>query len=202
MELETVEIGELASVRGVPVPADVRFRQIIVTGAPGSGKGTLISRIGGWPEEGFLDLAGRRWWRERALSLRPREVHLGLPVVGHRESLAVTDPEWLAEMPATDLSRISIPPAKRGWLSIDWRTRYVFDFQLLPAEVVYEARLRRAQARTHPVDHGVTLEQVRRQLHAYREVALHLHRAGVKVYVREDFLGVPRRIVGVAGAPA
>jgi len=201
MQLKTAEIRDLTMVRDTAVPAGVRYRQIIVTGTPGSGKGTLVSSIGGWPEEGYLDLGNKRWWKDQMLSLRPREVHLGLPVVGFRESLAVTDAEWLAGPPPTQFERICIPPPKRGWLSADWRGRYAFDFQLLPAEVIYEARRRREKRRSHPVDRGITLEQVQIQLNAYQEVALYLHRAGLTVYVREHFLGAPRRIVDL-GAPA
>lgn len=195
MQLKTAEIHDLTTVRDTLVPAGVRFRQIIVTGTPGSGKGTLVSRIGGWPEEGFLDLADKRWWKNQMLSMRPREVHLGLPVAGYRESLAVTDEQWLAGPPATEFERICIPPPKRGWLSTDWRGRYAFDFQLLPAEVIFDARRHREKRHSHPVDRGVKLEEVRMQLNAYQEVALYLHRKGLTVYVREHFLGVPRRIV-------
>jgi len=195
MDLRTTQIEEVVLVRDTPVPARVRFRQILVTGVPGSGKGTLVSRIGGWPEEGVIDLGRDGWWKSQMLTLRPREVHLLLPVAGRDESLAVTDAEWLAELPATALERIRIPPPKRGWFSTDWRGRFAFDFQLPPPETIFEARQRRQRAGTHPVDRDVTLEQVRSQLDAYREVALHLHREGITVYVREDFLGMPRSIV-------
>ena len=97
--LKTVEIKNLVMVKGIPFPEGESFRQIIVTGPPCSGKTTLIDKLGGWPEEGFLDLCLKSWWRNQILTFRPREVHFGLPFKGHTESHAVFDPEWLASLP-------------------------------------------------------------------------------------------------------
>lgn len=194
-ELETVEVDQVKTFRGISVPADVHFRQLLVTGPPGSGKSMLVAKLGGWPEEGYLDLTTEDWWRQRLLTFRPREIHFGLPFVGRKESLVVFDEEWLAAPTALDTARIIIPPAKRNWFNIDWRQRYVFDFQLPPAEQIYNIRFARARAGTHPGDLHLTRAQVVQQVAAYARLALHFQRCGLRIYVRERFEGVPKRIV-------
>jgi len=181
------------------VPADVSFRQIIVTGPPASGKSTLLTRLGGWPEEGYLDLA-EKWWRQRLLTFRPREVHFGFPVIGWKYSLAVFDPEWLEGPVDIDEVRIRIPPPKRGLFSVNWRARYAFDFQLPPPEQVYSVCRSRARSGTHPRDRQLTREHVRSQHDAYAALALILQRHGLRVYVREAFQGEPREIVDTQAA--
>lgn len=193
MRLETSPVDALQDIRGVAVPADVGFRQIVVTGPPASGKSTLVTKLGGWPEEGYLDLA-ERWWRQRLLTFRPREVHFGFPVVGWKYSLAVFDPEWLEAPMDLDVMRVRIPPAKRGLFSIDWRARFVFDFQLPPSQQVYSVCRARARTGSHPRVKSLTLQQVERQHDAYSMLALLFHRKGMRVYVREAFQGEPRRI--------
>lgn len=194
MRLETRAIDALQEIRGVAVPADVAFRQIIVTGPPASGKSTLLTRLGGWPEEGYLDLA-ERWWHQRLLTFRPREVHFGFPVIGWKYSLAVFDAEWLEGPVDIDEVRIQIPPPKRGLFSIDWRARYVFDFQLPSPQQVFSVCRSRARTGTHPRVQNLTLEQVERQHDAYAALALHFQRHGMRVYVRESWQGEPRSIV-------
>jgi hypothetical protein len=81
-ELSTESIESLQKFKGIDFPGDIRFRQILVTGPPGAGKSTLIRRLGGWSEEGYLDLAQKHWWRSEILSVRPREIHLGIPFCG------------------------------------------------------------------------------------------------------------------------
>lgn len=193
MTLVTRAIDELQDIRGVAVPGDVRFRQIIVTGPPASGKSTLVTRMGGWPEEGYLDLA-EQWWHQRLLTFRPREVHFGFPVVGWEYSLAVFDAEWLEGPVDIDETCIRIPPPKRGLFSVDWRKRYVFDFQLPPPEQVYTICRSRARVGTHPRDQHLTREHVVSQHDAYAALALFFHRHGLRVYVRESFQGEPRSI--------
>jgi hypothetical protein len=195
MHLNTVAVEDIAWIKDVPYPRGVHFRQIIVTGPPSSGKTTLIQKLQGWPEEGYLDLAQTDWWRSRILTFRPREVHFGLPFGALRESYTVFDREWLDSPVPVDLKRVQIPPGKRWFFSTDWRARFVFDFQLLSADRIYTIRKARARAATHPVDERLTRDEVEKQVAVYETLALHFHRCGMHVIVRHTFDGMPRRIV-------
>lgn len=195
MHLNSVAIEDVDWIKGVPYPRGVHFRQIIVTGPPSSGKTTLIQKLQGWPEEGYVDLAQSHWWRSPILTFRPREVHFGFPFEGFRESYTVFDQEWLDAPAPIDLKRIQIPPGKRRFFNIDWRARFVFDFQLLSADRIYEIRKARARAGTHPVDLKLSREEVERQVKVYEMLALHFHRFGMRVIVRHTFDGMPRRIL-------
>ncbi len=93
-DLLTEPIESLQNIKGIDFPADIRFRQILVTGPPGAGKSTLITRLGGWSEEGYLDLAKKHWWRSEILSVRPREIHLGMPFQGLGDAVTVFDAEF------------------------------------------------------------------------------------------------------------
>ncbi len=107
-------IKELQNIRGIELPIGLEFLQLVVTGPPGAGKSYYIEQIRGWPNEGYLDLTQKGWWKDQSLIYRPREVHLGLPFRGHKEALTVFDKEWLdSGIPLElELDRIKIPPLK------------------------------------------------------------------------------------------
>lgn len=195
MSLITMEVKDVAWIKGIAFPRGLHFRQIIVTGPPSSGKTTLVQKLGGWPEEGYIDLAEPNWWRSRILTFRPRELHFGIPFEGFRESHAVFDRAWLDAPAPIDFKRIQIPPWKRLFFNIDWRQRFIFDFQLLAPERIYAIRKARAATGTHPVDERLTKEDVERQSAVYESLALHFHRCGIQVIVRRSFAGMPRCIV-------
>ncbi len=198
-------IKELQNIRGVDLPIGLEFLQLVVTGPPGAGKSYYIEQIGGWPNEGYLDLTQRNWWKDQSLIFRPREVHLGLPFRGIGEALTVFDKEWLNAPlpPAIDFLRIKIPPAKKYFFQTDWRNRYIFEFLIPNPSTIYAQRLERQSQGYFPVDDNLSIEMVRQQVAAYREVALYLHRAGLNVYVRKSLDNPPMIIAekGVASVP-
>ncbi len=190
-------IIEVQSIRGVDLPVGLEFRQLVVTGPPGAGKTYYINRIRGWPNEGYLDLTQRGWWKNRSLIYRPREIHLGIPYDGIKDALAVFDQEWLDLEPDAlkiDYRRIRIPPESNSKFSTNWRDRYIFEFLLPEPEVIFERRMNRQKDGYFPVDANLDLETVARQLDVYGRVALFLHRAGMNVYIRSELTQPPMLI--------
>jgi len=195
MSLHTVEVEQTDWIKGVAYPANVRYRDIVITGPPCSGKSTLVQKLGGWPEEGYIDLASSHWWYSRVLTFRPREVHFAIPFAGHDESVTVFDQHWLEAPSAIDFGRIQIPPGKAWFLQTDWRKHYLFDFQLPPVEHICAILHRRAQDGSHPRDRIYSDADVARQVRVYEELAGHFTRCGMRVVVRSEFAGMPRRVV-------
>ena len=199
----TEAIASLQIFKGISFPGDIRFRQILVTGPPGAGKSTLIMRLGGWSEEGYLDLGRKHWWRSEILAVRPREIHIGLPFVGMDEAVSVFDAQFLDRdpLPQVDFDRIMLPPRKRFIFTVDWYRRYVFEFLLPPAELVFERRQIRARHSTHPVDAQLSLAICASQREIFRQLAVFMHAQGFQVYVREGIENPPLRFVEPTSRP-
>jgi calcineurin-like phosphoesterase family protein len=193
-----VPIEDLQDIRGVQLPVRLNFVQLVVTGPPGAGKTYYINHVHGWPNEGYVDLTRKGWWKDQTLTYRPREVHLGFPFKGFSEALTVFDKEWLeAEEPLfLELERIQIPPDKKYFFQTNWRTRFIFEFLLPDPKTIFRRRMERHKEGYFPVDKNMTMEMVIRQLDIYREVALYMHKAQMQVYVREGLSKPPMRIAG------
>ena len=195
---KTKAVEHVQVIKGIVFPAHITFRQLLIMGPPGAGKTTLVSKLGGWPEEGYVDLSLNRWWTAQSLSLRPRELHLGIPFKGVDQALAVFDSEWLNADPPLeiDYERIQLPPEKRYFFSVDWYRRYVFEFLLPPPNVLLMRRLERSRRYTHKVDEeNLDLDTVTRQLKVYEHIAHYFHQQGLSVYIREDTDGIPMKII-------
>ncbi len=196
LKKKLLPIEDLQEIRGVQLPARLNFVQLVVTGPPGAGKTYYINKVHGWPNEGYVDLTRKGWWKDQTLTYRPREVHLGFPFKGFDEALTVFDKEWLeSEEPLfLELDRIQIPPASTSLFQVNWRTRYIFEFLLPDPKTIYERRMARHAEGYFPVDKNLSLEMVTRQSEIYREVALYLDQAGMQIYVRERISKPPMRI--------
>jgi len=180
--------------RGVLLPRGVKYRQLFVTGPPGSGKSTIVRRLRGWPLEGYLDLS-KKWWLDPLLTFRPREVHLGFPFFEHRDALTVFDPEWVSEFQLLEIdkSRIRVPPNHAGLTSKNQRRKFVFEFVVPPPDKAFLWRKDRARSGLFPFEKNITPELVHAQSLAYLEIAEHLHMQGVPVHVRNGYDAPPQQ---------
>ncbi len=195
--LQLEPVADLWLIHGLPFAQGVRYGQIIITGPPGAGKSTFVQALGGWPEEGYINLALPGWWRARALALRPREVNLGLPFRGRPEALTLFDDDWMDDWQTLELdpSRILVPPPKRHLLGVDWRGRFAFEFLLPPPAAVVRYRSERAVRGTHHIDRCIDPNLVCRQVEILAQVARHLHRQGLTVHCRTGVHSPPARIL-------
>ena len=190
--LHTTTCLEYTEIKGILFPKGTRFRDLIVTGPPGSGKSTLMKKLGGWFQEGFLDLTFPAWWKDKIFFTTPREIHLGLPFRGCDRPLAVFQPEWKKEPKSIDYDRILLPPIKNHFWNVDWRNRFVYEFLIPPADIIFQRRQLRAKQRSHRVDtEFFSLEIVEKQVAIYQEMACFWHQNGFITHIREDLDGPP-----------
>ncbi len=193
---KTEEIRDLKLINGIAFPGWLEKKKLVITGPPGCGKTTIVNAIGGWPEEGYLDISSKEWWKSPNLVQRPRELHFGLPFVGFEKAVPVYDTDSLDDSSylEIDFFRIPIPPPRRHMLSTDFRSRFIFEFILLPGEKTLELRKQRSGSGTHHVDEDLTLAKVQEELYFYKQLALFFHDCGMTVYIRDDLNGNPKRI--------
>lgn len=196
LKKKLVPIKELQNIRGIMLPIGLEFLQLVVTGPPGAGKTHYINQIGGWPNEGYIDLTRKGWWKDQSLIYRPREINLGLPFKGVKEALTVFDKEWLDARPPLqlELERIRILPKGNSPFSTNWQKRYIFEFLIPSPELIFKRRQERHKDGYFPVDQNLNINMVERQVAEFRQLALYLHRAGMSVYVRQDLTEPPMRI--------
>lgn len=195
--LRTTAFQKYTSIKGIPFPKGSTFNQLIITGPPCSGKSTLIKRLGGWFEEGYLDLTFESWWKNKIFFTRPRELHLGLPFHEFDKPLAIFQPAWLANPQPIAFERVLLPPIKLYFWEIDWRKKFIFEFLIPSAETILQRRQIRAEQHTHHVDlPPLSLEMIQYQIRVYQEMALFFKDNGFSAHIREDLDGLPLRILG------
>ena len=198
-DIELAPFVSVQDIRGLKFPAKPQFGQFLVSGPPGVGKSTLIQSIGGWPYEGYIDLAENNWWRARILSFRPREIQFGLPFVGKAESLSIIDKEWLTDAYnlEIDFRRILLPPEGTWWTGADWRQKFVYEFLLPDSDLVFHDREKRSRSGIFPFDNDLSAETVSLQISVYRTLAAYFWKSGLRVYIRTDRNGPPLEIIKV-----
>lgn len=153
--------------------------------------------------EGYLDLSRNNWWQSRDLSLRPREVHLGIPFKGVKEALTVFDKEWLANWDTLkiDFDRIQIPPQAGEFAITNLRRKFVFEFVVPDADKAFAWREERAKSGLYPADIRLTPEIVRKQNAIYMAVGHYLQTNGLLIYYRNGYDAPPVEEL-LPGAPS
>lgn len=194
---ETEPIRPTQDVKGVLFPADLELGKLIVTGPPGSGKTTILNALGGWPEEGYLDISSKNWWQNKILAYRPREVHFGLPFMGHEAPMPVYQTHEVEEAAylELDLFRIPLPPPRATLFGGNQRSKLVFEFIIPTPERLFELRQNRAKKGSHHVDAELTRDQVAEEVRHYQELARYFHDSGMSIYIREGPDQPPSRLV-------
>lgn len=195
LTLQTVD--DIKTVNGIQFPNDLDIHKLIISGPPGSGKTTILKSIKGWPEEGYLDISSKDWWKSPNLAHKPRELHFGVPFKGYQKAVPVYDIQSLDHFSylELDLFRIPTPQPKKNFLSADFRKKMVFEFNLLAPEKLFALRKKRAEQGSHHVDATLNLEQIEEEACLYKTLALFFHQSGMNVYIRDELGGPPKRIL-------
>ncbi len=195
--MATQPVDELKKFHTVLFPKSVKYQQLIIVGPTGSGKTKLINAIHAWPEDANLNLAESGWWKSRFLAINPRPIHLILPMVGHQIPMAADDKRLLEqEFPAAvDLSRIEIPPTKKGLFSTDWLHRFVFDFQLPTAETILQWQALNRGVTVEQLTNFPSIAELNLQIDLFTQTAKFLHLNNLPVFIRPGWNQPPMRFI-------